>query len=72
MKNFIVTVPIVGYSSVFVEAENEEVAKEKALDICCDFENESVEIQELSGVEKVVEGNVCHHPYWSIDIMEED
>ena len=27
-----VTVPIVGYSTVFVEAESEEQAKEKALD----------------------------------------
>lgn len=72
MKNFKVTVPIVGYSIVYVKAENEEEAKEKALDICCDFENDDVDLQELEGVEKVAEGNVCYHPYWKIDIQEED
>lgn len=72
MKKFIVIVPLVGYSTVFVEAENEKEAKEKALDKCCEFENDNVELQELYGVEDVVKGNICNHPYWNIDVEEED
>lgn len=35
-----VTVPIVGYVTVELDdASNELDAKEKALDLCCDFEN---------------------------------
>lgn len=65
-----VTVPIVGYSTVFVEAECEEQAKEKALDMCCDFDDKNVEIAELYGVENVVQGNVCSHPFWEIEVEE--
>ena len=65
---FCVTVPIVGYSYVTVEAENEEEAKEKALAQCCDFDNENVDIEEIYGVEKVVEGNVVNHPFWKIEV----
>ena len=34
-----VTVPIVGYSTVFVEAKDEKEAIEKAFDICCNFDD---------------------------------
>lgn len=69
---FDVTVPIVGYSYVTVEADNEEEAKEKALDQCCDFDNENVDIAEIYGVEKVAEGNVVHHPFWDIEVEKLD
>lgn len=65
---FCVTVPIVGYSCVTVEAESEEEAKEKALDQCCDFDNEDVDVVEIYGVEKVSEGNVINHPFWKIEV----
>lgn len=65
---FCVTVPIVGYSYVTVEAENEEEAKEKALAQCCDFDNENVDIGEIYGVEKVAEGSVLYHPFWNIEV----
>ena len=65
---FCVTVPIVGYSYVTLEAENEEEAKEKAIDQCCDVDNEDVDIEEIYGVEKVAEGNVLYHPFWNIEV----
>lgn len=65
---FGVTVPIVGYSYVTVEAENEKEAKEKAFDQCCDFDNENVDIEEIYGVEKVAEGSVLYHPFWKIEV----
>lgn len=69
---FCVTVPLVGYSCVSVEAKNEEEAREKAIDQCCDFDNENVDILELYGIEKVVEGNVVNHPYWNIEVEKQE
>lgn len=71
IMKYTVIVPIVGYTYVNVEAGNEAEAKEKALDICCDFKNENVEVAELYGLEKVVEGNTCSHPQWEIEVEEE-
>lgn len=65
-----VTVPIVGYSTVFVEAESEEQAKEKTLDTCCNFDDKNVDVVEIYGVESVVNGNVCSHPFLEIDVEE--
>lgn len=70
MKEYVVTVPIVGYSYVTVTAENEEQAKEKALDLCCEFKDENVQVEELYGVEHVAEGCVVNHPCWDIEIEE--
>lgn len=70
MKKYGVTVPIVGYSYVEVEAENQEEAEKKAIEEACNFEGENVDLQELYGVDAVVEGNVCNHPYWHIDSEE--
>ena len=69
---FCVTVPLVGYSCVSVEAKNEEEAKEKAIDQCCDFDNDDVDIMELCGIEKVVEGNVVNHPFWTIEVEKQE
>lgn len=72
MENkYIVVVPIVGYVSVNVEAVSEKEAKEKALDICCDFDHSDVDVQELYGVENVADGNVVNHPYWNLTVEEE-
>ncbi len=65
-----VTVPIVGYSTVFVEAKDEKEAIEKAFDICCDFDKENVELGELYGEEHVIQGNVCSHPFWDVEVEE--
>lgn len=71
MAKFLVTVPLVGYSYVTVEAENEEEAKEIAYETCCDWEeDENVELGELYGIDRVVEGNVCTHPLWNIDVEQ--
>lgn len=67
-----VTVPIVGYTSVEVDAANEEEAREKALDSCCDFGNEKVDVIELYGVEHVSEGNCVNHPFWNIEVEKTD
>lgn len=69
---FCVTVPIVGYSYVTVEAENEEEAKEKAIDQGCNLDNEDVDIVEFYGVEKVAEGNVLYHPFWKIEVEKQE
>ena len=69
---FCLKVPIVGYSYVTVEAENEEEAKEKALAKCCDFDNEDVCAEEIYGVEKVAEGNVLYHPCWEIEVENQE
>lgn len=65
-----VCVPLVGYSYVEVEADDENDAKEKAIDMCCDFDNSNVELQELYGVEQVVEGNCINHPFWNVEVQE--
>lgn len=70
MKKYGVTVPIVGYTYVEVESNNENEAIDKALDLCCDFDNKHVEIQELYGVKHVTQGNVVSHPCWHIDVEE--
>ena len=70
MAKYGITMPIVGYSYVIVEADTEEEAVEKAYDICCDDDNKNVDIIELYGIEKVCEGNVVCHPCWNMDIEE--
>lgn len=71
MAKYGITMPIVGYSYVTVEAKSKEEAKEKAYEICCDWEeNENVECGELYGIEKVCEGNAVNHPCWNMDIVE--
>lgn len=70
MAKYGITMPIVGYSYVIVEADTEEEAVEKAYDICCDNDNENVDIVELYGVEKVCEGNIVNHPCRNMDIEE--
>lgn len=67
---YLVGVPIVGYSYVEVEADNENEAQEEALNLCCDFDNPNVELEELYGVEHVSEGNCINHPFWDIDVDE--
>ena len=71
MAKYLVTMPLVGYSYVTVEAEDKEEALEKAYEICCDWdENEDVECGEFYGIERVVEGNVCSHPQWRAEVEE--
>lgn len=72
MSKYSVCVPLVGYSYVEVEADNEDDAKSKAMDLCCDFDNSNVEVQELYGVEHVAQGNCVNHPYWDIEVEESE
>lgn len=55
---YIVTLPIVGYATVEVEASSEKDAVKKALDTDWD----QMEIIEEYVAERVCSGNVCHHP----------
>lgn len=55
MANWMVTAPIYGSATVFVEAESEEQARQKAID--GDW-SESAEINEWEVSEKC--GNFCH------------
>lgn len=70
MSKYGVTVPIVGYSYVEVEAKDEYEAKEKAMDMCCDFDDANVELIEMYGIEHVAEGNCVYHPFGDIEIEE--
>lgn len=72
MNKYNIAVPIVGYTYCEVEADNKEEAKEKALDICCNFEDKNVDIVELYGVEHVCQGNCVDHPLWNIEIEESE
>jgi hypothetical protein len=66
MPKFECTIPIVGYAYVEVEADNKQVAQERALSIPW----EDLDIIEEYTTDKVCEGNVCYHPYSRIDIVE--
>lgn len=69
---YVVKVPIAGYSYVEVDdATTAEEAKKKALDMCCDFNNKNVTMEELCGYEKLVEGNVCYAPCWNMEVVDE-
>lgn len=57
MKKYLVNLPITGYISIEVEAENEEMAIDKA------FESEECNLDNLiewEACESVCEGNVCY------------
>lgn len=70
MKKYSVLVPIVGYTEVEVMAENEEEAKNKALEKGCCFDDPNVDIIEMYGTDNVVKGMFVDHPQWSIEIEE--
>lgn len=53
MKEFCVTVPICGYAVIMVEAENEEEAKQKALEGRITIDD----IESWEPLEQIVEGN---------------
>lgn len=70
--NYVVKVPIAGHVFVTVkDAKSRDEAKEKALYRCCDFNNEDVLLDEISGYEKLVEGNVCYSACFEMDIIDE-
>jgi len=71
MAKYIVIVPIVGVTYCSVEADSKDEAKEKAFDVCCNFNDENVQIGELYGVEHVYEGNCVNHPQWHMEVEEE-
>jgi len=56
---YVVTMPIVGYASVEVEASSPKEALNKALDTDWD----KLDIIEEYVTDTVCEGNVCHHPW---------
>lgn len=65
MKKFSVTVPIVGFAIVEVEAESAEAAETTALEtVAMD------EIEEWEGVRAVVTGNVFHGRVNTIETEE--
>ena len=79
-KEYFVDIPIGGHVSVYVEAENEDHAKEIAMSSdfsisiakhdFCRKEVISVDIDEFELIEHINTGNVCHHPFWDIEVEE--
>ena len=74
MKVYQVTIPIAGSIYVDVEAEDEEEAKEKALNrswsISLTSDDNSVSLGELEPLEHICQGNVCFAPVWDIEAEE--
>jgi hypothetical protein len=70
MKKYRVDLPIAGYISLEVDAENEDDAIEKALD----SEWTHDDIQELDAYKRLVQGNVCYtwHTRAEAEIIDED
>lgn len=69
MKIWNVEVPIAGYVSVEVEADDYNEAKQKGWQKVNKFENEELleNIQELETYSRLVEGNVCYVYHNKID-----
>ena len=67
MKTYTVKVPIVGYALVYIEAPNEEIAKEEAIN------HASLdEIEEWEAVKQICMGNVFMGPLNAIEVEEEE
>lgn len=66
MKEFCVSVPICGYAVKFVEAENEEEAKAKALDTV-----ELEDIESWEALRHIVQGNCFNGPMNEIEVEEQ-
>lgn len=70
-----VEVPIIGYYWCEIEAQDEETAKQKAMDLFSNLESidqilEDYELVELNPMEEIVEGNVFHGSLNKIDVVE--
>lgn len=66
MPKFNVILPIVGYAEVYeIEADDKADAIQKALWVPW----EDLEINEVYTTEKVVEGNVCYHPFREVEAI---
>lgn len=66
MNEYCVSVPICGYAIKFVEAKNEEEAKQKALETI-----ELEDIESWEALEHVCEGNCFHGPMNDIEVEEQ-
>jgi len=66
MKEYDVTLPIAGYVSLHVTAENEETALENALNSNITTKN----IVEWDAYKRIVDGNVFHGPQNEYEIDE--
>lgn len=72
MKKYEVNIPIAGYVSVLVDAEDKEGAKDAAFEkvefqLVCASGTECVELDTYS---KITQGNVCYAPLHQIEIHE--
>jgi hypothetical protein len=63
MTKYIITIPIAGYVTMSVEAENEEDAIDEA------FQEASLDdIDEWDVYSQIVEGNILHAPQNSVEV----
>ena len=81
MSEYAVTIPFAGHVEVYVEADSEEDAKEKAWDklnnetefhIKDEKEVDDVELVEFEFYDKLVSGNVCYVSRWEVDVDKVD
>jgi len=68
--NGFVMVPVAGYYTIEVEAENIEDAKEIAFDVDIFDKNSKAELCEFDYFEKLSDGNVLYAPLIEINIQE--
>ena len=72
MKKYAVMVPFAGHFYVEVEVENEEEAKQKALDSNPFDKNSDAEVMEIEYYEQMNQGNIAYCTLSAIDIQEID
>lgn len=74
-KEFVISVPLAGYVEVVVEAENEELAKDKAIEDCSNIftdcsEMEGADHAMVHPYEHIHQGNISYVERNSIEILE--
>lgn len=73
MKDYLVHVPIAGFITVAVEAENENDAEDIALCVywnCRITGDDNVNLEELQAYKKMLSGNVRHYPLNELEVQE--
>ncbi len=72
-KEYEVLIPVAGAVSVMVEAESEEEAVQKALEVDCVFNvisKDGAELHEIDFYEQITQGNILYAPYNEIEADE--
>jgi hypothetical protein len=70
MKTYYVSIPIAGRLVFKVEADNKVDAKDKAWEKHDESGERDAECVEWEAMSHIIEGNICHVPYNSIEVQE--